>query len=59
MKITLVGVDIAKSVFYLHVVDWHWQQKLKRSEYVNELCQKVPVGAIVAMEACASAHHCG
>lgn len=63
MKITLTGVDIAKSVFHLHAVDRHgqcqWQKKLKRCEWVDELCKQVPEGATVVMEACASAHHWG
>lgn len=63
MNITRVGVDIAKSVFHVHGVDRHektqWQVKLKRHEWLDMLCQRVPKGAEVGMEACASAHHWG
>ncbi len=63
MKITRVGVDIAKSVFHVHAVDskeqCRWEAKLKRGDWVEALCQRVPQGATIAMEACASSHHWG
>jgi len=63
MNITRVGVDIAKSVFHVHAVDRHeatqWQAKLKRSQWVESLCERVDPGAEIGMEACASAHHWG
>lgn len=63
MQITRVGVDIAKSVFHVHAVDSHdkrqWDKKLKRNEWIEALCEHVPAGAVVAMEACSSAHHWG
>lgn len=63
MQITRVGVDIAKSVFHVHAVDRYdqcqWEKKLKRQEWIDALCEQVPQGALVAMEACASAHHWG
>ena len=63
MQITRVGVDIAKSVFQVHAVDRHdrrqWEKKLKRTEWVEALCERVPSDALVVMEACASAHHWG
>lgn len=63
MKITRAGVDIAKSVFHIHAVDRHdrpqWQAKLKRSEWLEALCNRIAPGAEVGMEACASAHHWG
>ncbi len=61
MQITRVGVDIAKSVFHLYAVDRHdqvqWEVKLKRTNWIAELCARVKPGAVIAMEACASAHH--
>jgi len=61
MKITRVGVDIAKSVFHVHGVDGHgktqWQAKLKRRQWVDALCERLEPGGVVGMEACASAHH--
>jgi transposase len=63
MKITRVGVDIAKSVFHVHAVDRHestqWQAKLKRSQWLESLCERVDPGAEIGIEACASAHHWG
>ena len=61
MKITRVGVDIAKSVFQIHAVDRHdqpqWQAKLKRGQWLDALSERLVPGAEVGMEACASAHH--
>ncbi len=61
MNITRVGVDIAKSVFHVHAVDsrdrLQWQCKLKRSQWIDALCERLSPGAEVGMEACASAHH--
>ncbi len=61
MNITRVGVDIAKSVFHVHAVDRHdqtqWQAKLRRCQWLGALSKRVPPGAEIGMEACASAHH--
>ena len=63
MNITRVGVDIAKSVFHVHGVDRHdqtqWQAKLKRTQWLDSLCDRVPPGGEIGMEACASAHYWG
>ena len=63
MKITRVGVDIAKSVFQIHAVDRHdqpqWQAKLKRGQWLEALCERLVPGAEIGMEACAGAHHWG
>ncbi|WP_338355164.1 IS110 family transposase [uncultured Marinobacter sp.] len=56
-----VGVDIAKSVFQVHGVDRHgktqWQGKYSRQKWLDGLSRKVPAGAEIGMEACASSHH--
>ena len=61
MKIKRIGVDIAKSVFHVHGVDRYgqviWQRKLKRSEWIQAICDKAEPGTEVAMEACASSHY--
>jgi transposase len=61
MKITRVGVDIAKSVFHVHGVDrhdqLHWQANLKRGRWLDALSKQVAPGAEIGMEACASSHH--
>ena len=63
MKITRAGVDIAKSVFHVHAVDRHdevqWQAKLKRGQWLDNLCDQLSPGAEIGMEACAGAHHWG
>ncbi|PUE01870.1 MAG: hypothetical protein C3L25_05725 [Candidatus Sedimenticola endophacoides] len=61
MKISHVGVDIAKSVFQIHAADRLgkalWRVKLSRSQWIDKLCEKVPATAVIAMESCAGAHH--
>jgi len=61
MNIIRVGVDIAKSVFHVHGVDRHdktqWQGKYARHKWLDALSRKVPAGAEIGMEACASSHH--
>lgn len=61
MNIIRVGVDIAKSVFHVHGVDRHhqvkWQGKYSRQKWLDALCKRVPIGAEIGMEACASSHH--
>jgi transposase len=34
-----------------------WRAKLKRSEWIDKLCERLAPGAEVGMEACASSHH--
>ncbi|MGO1395433.1 MAG: hypothetical protein ACTHU9_07185, partial [Halomonas sp.] len=61
MNISRVGVDIAKSVFHVHGVDRHekpqWRGKYTRAKWLEAVCQRVPQGATIGMEACASAHY--
>lgn len=61
MTITRVGVDIAKSVFHVYGVDRHdqvfWTGKYSRQKWLDALCRRVPVGAEIGIEACASSHH--
>ena len=61
MKLTRVGVDLAKSVFQLHGVDRAerpvWCKRLKRNGWIKEIEQNVELGAEVGMEACGGAHH--
>ena len=59
MKITRIGMDIAKSVFQLHGVDSHdrvaLKKKLKRSELLA-FFRSTPA-CEVGIEACGGAHH--
>lgn len=60
-KITLIGIDLAKSVFHVHAVDDKGKQvkvaRLSRPKLTEYLHRSEPV--TVAMEACASAHYWG
>ena len=59
MSITMIGLDIAKSVFQVHAVDDAGQvairRKLLRSELLPFFEKQQP--CTVAMEACGAAHH--
>ena len=61
MKLTRVGVDLAKQVFQVHGVDRAerpvWCQRLKRSRWIAELERHVEPGCEIGMEACGGAHH--
>ncbi len=61
MKISRVGVDLAKNVFHVHGVDQKekpvWRRKLSRGKWLKVLLGKVEPGCEVGMEACAGAHH--
>jgi transposase len=59
MKITTVGIDLAKSVFSIHGVDEHGKSVLKRQvrrEQLLEVLAKLEP-CLVGMEACSGAHH--
>jgi transposase len=61
MTIRFVGVDIAKNVFQVHASNSRgkalWKKRLKRSEWIDQIYRHIPTTAIIAMEACSSAHH--
>jgi len=61
MKLTRVGVDLAKQVFQVHGVDGAerpiWCKRLKRNRWIAELEHAAGAGAEIGMEACGSAHH--
>jgi transposase len=61
MKLTRVGVDLAKQVFQVHGVDRAeravWCQRLKRGRWIAELEGHVEPGCEIGMEACGGAHH--
>jgi len=58
MKITTIGIDLAKNVFQIHGVDDHGKavlrKKLDRSK-MAEFFIKLPP-CLIGMEACGSAH---
>ncbi len=61
MKLTRVGVDLAKQVFQVHGVDRArtavWCRRLKRGRWIAELERNVEPGCEIGMEACGGAHH--
>ncbi len=61
MKLTRVGVDVAKNVFQLHGVNRHgkavWRRRLRRDNWLKVLRETVEPGCAIGMEACAGAHH--
>jgi len=63
MKLSRVGIDLAKNVYQLHGVDRFgktiWKRRLKRDQWLKALLDKIEPGCEIGMEACASAHHWG
>jgi transposase len=63
MKITRVGVDLAKNVFQLHGVDRSdkcvWKRKLSRAKWLKVLLRETDPSCEIGMEACTGAHHWG
>ena len=61
MKITRVGVDLAKNIFQVHGVDRSgrgvWKRQLKRANWLKVLSETVEPGCEVGMEACGGSHH--
>ncbi len=60
-EVSIIGLDLAKNIFQAHgagaggsVV---FRRKLSRAQLLDFLCEQSP--CVVAMEACASAHHWG
>ncbi len=61
MKLSRVGIDLAKNVYQLHGVDGHgktnWKRRLRRGQWLQALLDKTEPGCEVGMEACTGAHH--
>ncbi len=61
MKITTVGIDLAKNVFQVHGIDERGKPVLRkqlRRTQVAKFFGNLPP-CVIGMEACASAHHWG
>ncbi len=59
MKITTIGMDLAKTVFQVHGVDERGNAVLKkqlRRQQVVQFFANLP-SALIGLEACGSAHH--
>jgi len=63
MKLSRVGIDLAKNVYQLHGVDRSGKtilkRRLKRHQWLKVLLDKTDPGCVIGMEACSSAHHWG
>ena len=61
MKLSRVGIDLAKNVYQLHGVDRFGKtmlkRRLKRHQWLKVLLDQTQPGCVIGMEACASAHH--
>ena len=58
--IARVGIDLAKQVIQVHAVDASGRRVVTRAFKRDQFfawCAQLPVGCLVAMEACSSAHH--
>ena len=59
MKITTVGIDLAKNVFQIHAVDERatvvLRKQLRRDQMTAFFANLPP--CVIGMEACGSAHH--
>jgi transposase len=61
MKISRVGVDLAKHVFQVHGVDRQgkgvWKRQLRRGNWLRVLVEQIDTDCEIGMEACGGAHH--
>ena len=61
MKLSRIGIDLAKNVFQIHGVDRSgktvWKRRLKRNQWLQAVSDKAGPGCVMGMEACAGAHH--
>jgi transposase len=59
MEISIIGLDLSKSVFQVHGIDEHGaavlRRRLRRSEVLHFFAGLAP--CVVGLEACGSAHH--
>lgn len=59
MKVSTLGIDLAKNIFVIHGVDQHGctvlRKKLSRTKFVPFILQLEP--CLIGMEACSSSHH--
>ncbi len=63
MKLSRIGIDLAKNVYQLHGVDRSGKtilkRRLKRHQWLAALLDKTDPGCVIGMEACGSALHWG
>jgi transposase len=61
MKLTRIGVDVAKQVFQVHGVDRHntavWRRRLPRKRWLQAVSEIAEPGCEIGIEACGGVHH--
>lgn len=61
MKLTRMGIEIAKQVFQVHGVDRHeqpvWRRRLSREQFLKAVLEAAAPGCEIGMEACGGANH--
>jgi transposase len=61
MKLSRIGIDLAKNVFQLHGVDrcgkTVWKRRLKRNQWLKAVLDRAEPGCEIGMEACGGAHY--
>jgi len=61
VKLTRIGVDVAKQVFQVREVDRHeqpiWRRRLSRDRWLKAVQEVAEPGCEIGMEACGDAHH--
>jgi transposase len=61
MKLSRIGIDLAKNVFQLHGVDRTgktvFKRRLRRNNWLAVLLDNAEAGCEIGMEACTGAHH--
>jgi transposase len=61
MKLSRIGVDLAKNVYQLHGVDQSgktvWKRRLRRNQWLKVLLEISEPSCVIGMEACTGAHH--
>ncbi len=61
MKLSRIGIDLAKNVFQLHGVERYgkavWKRRLKRNQWLKAVLDRAEPDCVIGMEACAGAHH--
>ena len=61
MKLSRIGVALAKNVYQLHGADRHgktvWKRRLRRGQWLQALLDKTEPSCEIGMEACTGAHH--
>jgi transposase len=59
MKVTTIGIDLAKEVFQIHGIDTHGKTVLRKQSRRSEMTKYFAnlESCLIGMEACGSSHH--